>query len=273
LSLQIEHALSLSGLGRNEDAAKALDALLTEAEREAGPLSLGALHEARARVAVAVRDVETARRHQASMERAYRGTQIPTLVARCETFARELTRAFDETGASEEADRRPGGAILSTETSAAEVTMLERLLTSTSAISGAWADNALDLLFAGSAEQGAIFRLEGGRPALCGASSEWAFPAEVEAWLSRRLNECKSADLTETASLDGALREDPDSLTVNGTFYRAHWLRSSERGHEETLGVVLTRSALPSSAAPRSELLEALTRKLAAFGRHASMDS
>jgi Protein kinase domain/AAA ATPase domain len=273
LNLQIEHALSLSGVGRNEEAAQALDALLAETEHDAGPLSLGALHEGRARVAIAVRDVATARRHQAYMERAYRGTQIPTLVARCETFARELARAFDETAALDEAGGRLSGAMLSTETSAADVTALERLLTSTSSIAGGWADNALELLLGSRSEQGAIFKLEGSRPALCAASTEWSVPDEVEAWLTRRANENSSVDLTETAALDGALLEDPDALTVDGTFYRAHWLRSSDGGQQETLGVVLTKSARAATPAPRSELLEALTRKLAVVGRRSSMET
>jgi tetratricopeptide (TPR) repeat protein len=271
LSLQIEYALSLANLGETASAAKALDELLEQASSEASPLSLGALHEARARVAIAAKDPETARSHQALMERAYRGTQIPTLVARCETFARELTRTFDGTPAGE--DRAIGGAALSTETSAAEVTALERLLTGTTASGAAWAENALDFVLAGRAEEGALFRLEGSRAALCAASTEWSFPDEVEQWLTRRVNENNSVDLTETAALEGAVLEDPDALNMNGTFYKAHWIRSADRGHQETLGVVLTKSTQPNIPAPRDELLDAVARRLANVGRRSSMES
>jgi hypothetical protein len=271
LILQIEHALSLSSLGRLPEATRALDKLLSEAAGEGGALSLGALHEARARVAMAAHDAEAARAHQAYMERAYRGTQIPTLVARCETFAREVARAFDDTPINERGARHTSGA-LHTESSAAEVTALERLLTNTST-SGAWADNALDLVLTGRAEQGAIFKLEGSRPALCAASTDWSLPDEVEAWLTKRLIESNAVNLTETASLEGTLLEDPDSIGVNGTFYRAHWLYSEERGQRETLGVVLTRSAEPHTPAPRGELLEALARRLVVAGQRSSLES
>jgi tetratricopeptide (TPR) repeat protein len=273
LMLQIEHVLSLSALGERERAEKMLDEMIEQATGEAGPLSLGALHEARARIAIQVGDASAARAHQAYMERAYRGTQIPTLVARCETFAREIARAFDAAATGDDAARHISGVALSTESSAAEVTALERLLTHTTATAAGWADNALDLVLAGRPEEAALFKLDGSRPSLCGASTEWSFPDEVETWLVRRIAESTAVDLTETAALEGALLEDPDTLDLSGTFYRAHWLRGSDRGHQETLGVLLTQGTSRDIPAPRAELLEAVARRLAAIGRASSMES
>ncbi len=273
LSLQIEFALSLSYLGRNEEAAQELDALLI-AHRDAGPLSLGALHEARARVALAANQPDKARAQQASMERAYRGTQIATLVARCETFGRELARALDGGSASFDGRRLHGGVALSTETSAADVTALERLLTGTSMSGSVWAENALDLVLGGSAE-GAIFRIESRRAVLCAASEAWSLPTAVDDWLRQRVRESNVVAVTETASLEGPLPDDPDQLALNGEHYRLHWLRTSERGQEETLGVLLARSKEPDAPSPRPELLEAVARRLtnSGFSRHASVES
>ena len=209
------------------------------------------------------------------MERAYRGTQIATLVARCETFARELSRALDDGTASFDGRRLNSGVALSTENSAADITALERLLTGTSMSGSAWAENALELVLGGSAE-GAIFKVESRRAALCAASEAWSLPAEVDAWLRQRVRDSNVVAVTETASLEGALPEDPDQLAHGGAhYYRLHWLRTSERGQEETLGVLLTRSNEPEGPSPRPELLEAVARRLASNGnsRLASLES
>jgi hypothetical protein len=138
----------------------------------------------------------------------------------------------------------------------------------------AWAENALELVLGGGAE-GAIFKVEGRRAVLCAASEQWSLPAEVDDWLRQRVRESDVVAVTETASLEGTLPEDPDQLQLNGAHYRLHWLRTSDRGQEETLGVLLARSRERDAPSPRSELLEAVARRLVnnANSRSASLES
>jgi hypothetical protein len=88
LRLQIEHALSHSGLGNHAEAAAQLDALLGLHTPNEGPLTLGALHEARTSVALRAQQEEVARHHLEAMERWYRGTDCPSLIQHCDRIAK-----------------------------------------------------------------------------------------------------------------------------------------------------------------------------------------
>jgi hypothetical protein len=78
LALELQHALALAGLGRTEDAAHELQALIAEHEPNDGPLTLGLLHEARAQVALLARDPAAVSEHAAATERGFRATGTPS---------------------------------------------------------------------------------------------------------------------------------------------------------------------------------------------------
>jgi hypothetical protein len=99
LRLQIELALAHAGLGNHAGAAAQLDALIDLHTPHEGPLTLGALHEARTNVALRAQHEEVARHHLEAMERWYRGTDSPSLIQHCDRIAKrwQKTRGVKET--------------------------------------------------------------------------------------------------------------------------------------------------------------------------------
>jgi hypothetical protein len=92
-----EHALCLSELGRVDEAAKRLDALLVEHIPRREPVVLGRLHHARSLVALETDELRLARHHATEMERWLRPTQNPTLIAKCEGLKRALASHAGQT--------------------------------------------------------------------------------------------------------------------------------------------------------------------------------
>jgi hypothetical protein len=99
LVLELQHALALAGLGRTEDAARQLQSLIAEHEDGQGPLTLGLLHEARARVALTAKDADAFSTHLAAAEGWFRPMRVPSLIARCELLAQEGAEQFEGTRA------------------------------------------------------------------------------------------------------------------------------------------------------------------------------
>jgi hypothetical protein len=85
-------ALADAMSGDFEAATTRLDALLAKHGPDEGPLTLGYLHSARARVAIMMGDVITAEQQRESMERWFRPTGNPALIGQCERMRREIAR-------------------------------------------------------------------------------------------------------------------------------------------------------------------------------------
>jgi len=99
LHAQIELARAEAGLGNFDEACGQLDALL-HTHRHAGPLTRGALHEARALAALAQGDGVTARVHVDHVADCYRAVSLPTLTELTDELVARLARAQpgNETG-------------------------------------------------------------------------------------------------------------------------------------------------------------------------------
>jgi tetratricopeptide (TPR) repeat protein len=80
-------ALALAANGEHGRAAQKLDELMRDVAFVKSPTMSGALHEARARLALLAGDRETYAHHLAEMERWFRPTRNAALVARCERLA------------------------------------------------------------------------------------------------------------------------------------------------------------------------------------------
>lgn len=93
LNVQIELAMAEAGLGNLALAARQLDALLVHNAPDESAITLGALHHARARVALLERDFPAAREHLRELSFRYRSTGVATLIEVVEVFKRELARA------------------------------------------------------------------------------------------------------------------------------------------------------------------------------------
>jgi hypothetical protein len=91
LPVEVELCLADARLGDGLRADERLAALLGEHAHK-GPLVLGYLHDARARLSFMRRDFVNAERHLSAMEHCYRPTHVPSLLAHCANFRDELMR-------------------------------------------------------------------------------------------------------------------------------------------------------------------------------------
>lgn len=95
LGVEIELALAEAGLGRFEVAHGALDSLLSQHAAHQSAVTLGALHEARARVAVAQRDFVLAREQLSAVLLQVQALGVASLLERARGLARDIDRAED----------------------------------------------------------------------------------------------------------------------------------------------------------------------------------
>jgi serine/threonine-protein kinase len=93
LIVQIELALADAGLGNHAAATELLDALIERHSKNQGPLTLGSLHHARARVALLAGDLDAFEEHRLKLDGWYRLTENPALVAQCDILVQQAERA------------------------------------------------------------------------------------------------------------------------------------------------------------------------------------
>jgi hypothetical protein len=79
-------------LGDFVGARDELDDTLRACESARGAVTLGLLHQARARIALVENDFRSFETHQAAMERWFRPTYNPALVAMCERLRYDARR-------------------------------------------------------------------------------------------------------------------------------------------------------------------------------------
>jgi hypothetical protein len=98
---QRQLALAESGLGNHARAAALLDELLAKHGHESNPLLVGLLHQARAEVAERANEPAIVEVHRAEMERRFRTTHNPLLIAQCERAHRSTATISAVRGAGE----------------------------------------------------------------------------------------------------------------------------------------------------------------------------
>ncbi|HKO92613.1 MAG TPA: hypothetical protein VJU61_15765, partial [Polyangiaceae bacterium] len=175
LGVYIERAHAEAGLGQLELARTQLEQLLAQHRKGEGPLTLGALHEALARVALKAGDQPASEHYAAEMQRYYFATGLPSLVARCESFARETRRAFPREGEAEANpfDRTTGRFELGP-------TLLERALAQTDDNGSAKAERVLRAMTSELGEvEGALFTLRDGEVHCAAAIGEGVVTPEL----------------------------------------------------------------------------------------------
>jgi hypothetical protein len=92
LLAQIQHAVALFGLGDRRAAIAELDYALEEHGPGRGPVTLGLLHQARARLSLFAGDDAAFDAHRGAMERWFRPTRNPALISMCERLGFEARR-------------------------------------------------------------------------------------------------------------------------------------------------------------------------------------
>jgi hypothetical protein len=87
LELELQTAIADAGLDRFDEAFSRLDGLITLHGPSQHPLALGLIHEARARVSYRAGKKREYHYHMTQMERWFRPTGTPALIAKCERVA------------------------------------------------------------------------------------------------------------------------------------------------------------------------------------------
>jgi tetratricopeptide (TPR) repeat protein len=229
---QIELAHAEAGLGNVERAVELLEALLKKHQPNNGPLTLGALHEARARVALRARDRETCERHAREMEKLYLATGISSLVALCDAFAREQRRAFAPARLKEEFGT------FDANTFSVGPTTLERALADGEPTFEGRAQRALAALVEELGDTPAAFyvRFEQG-VGLAAHVGKSEPPRELSDWVQDRILQANHDDVTQTDFADGT-SQDPDVLVVAGTRHRVFLLTALDNERQITVGAL-----------------------------------
>ncbi len=104
LNVQLELALAEAGLGRVQLARTQLDKLYAQHEPNQSALTLGSLHDARARVALLAREFELARSELAKALAKLKPLGMASLTERCRSLARQIERAANPKGTSIDSD-------------------------------------------------------------------------------------------------------------------------------------------------------------------------
>lgn len=89
LGVKIQHAFAIAALGDRAEAELELDLCLDALTESCSRLSLGMVHEARARIALAAGDSGVFNAHLQKMEKYLRPTDNPSLIAACERLRHE----------------------------------------------------------------------------------------------------------------------------------------------------------------------------------------
>jgi tetratricopeptide (TPR) repeat protein len=259
LGLQIEYALSLAGVGESERAIAELEQLLEKHAPGKGPLTLGALYDARARVAMLVGDEATCRRCFVEMESRYRPTGIPSLVARCETFGRELRRHFE--GSSPP----PPGDLSALESSGNTIeygiTQLEHALSDVAVPSRERYERALQILTdqVGLAA-GGLWLFHEAQAQLVAQLGE--LPPELNDWVNERLIAVHADEVTQTDFAGEGPMGDPNLFPIGLSRYRCFELSIVSDGVEYVVGAIVFAERPGQRSFVSSDLLRAVAAKL-----------
>jgi tetratricopeptide (TPR) repeat protein len=234
LQLQIELAHAEAGLGETARATSMLDALLHQHADDDGPLTLGALHEARARLALAARDKEACDLHTREMNARYTATGMASLVACCEAFAREQRRVFAP------APRRAEGELLQALSTGFTIgpTTLERALSEMDGTFELRVEKALGVVARelGNVNAGLYLAPDGGVE-LTAFYGDKQPPQSLQQWAAERIRLSGHDDVTQTDFAEG-LAEDPDVLVLEGARYRVFMLVAFVDEREIPMGAV-----------------------------------
>jgi hypothetical protein len=231
LRVQIEHALAQAGLGDHAAAAAALDALILRHSPNEGPLTLGALHEARTSVALRAQQEEIARHHLELMERWYRGTDCPTLIQHCDRIAKR----WQKTRGAKDAPFLPSMSFLAN---------IGSRLTS-SVIQDTPGEILAQLVRGARASEGVLLFSAQDAPQALLKSRAGELPEGLIPWIEGRMS-AAFAYSTETEDADQDEPADLNAISFEEKTWRVFLLVSDESGAEAVAGAIALCTPLTS---------------------------
>ena len=244
-------------------ATARLDALIVKHGPDEGPLTLGYLHGARARVAIMMNDVATAEQQREAMERWFRPTGNPALIGQCERLRRDIARLSGQQVPHISAERG-----LSPELS--DVETLRSMLRQCTEPKAYW-HVALELMVSWSHGAGGYLFLYDTTedrlgPAIAGPL-DGPPPPELsqhvlEALHADRDSECEQTSAlsaTELAELSTAQRS---RVAAGDATYRVFVLSMLDNEELRFVGAIAVRQGAEPIAPPSRLVLDALARAL-----------
>jgi tetratricopeptide (TPR) repeat protein len=262
-------ALADAALGDFAAATSRLDAVIEKHAPDEGPLTLGNLHAARARVALMMNDFEAAEQHLAAMERWLRPTGNPALIGQCERLRRELARVSNR----EALPIAGGGSHLSSASGSvaqSELDLLRAILSQCSGRPELW-QRALDLAVGWAHGTGGYLFLYEARDARLrlGAHSgcDVPPPPRLEGEVLCALHETRDAEEEATSAISAA--ELPSLVTgghkqvkLDDATYQTFVLTAIHEAQLQLVGAVCVREGDRPITAPSARLLDAVARSL-----------
>jgi hypothetical protein len=239
--VRIEWCLSRAGQGDHQRAAAQLDAMIARFLPEEGPLTLGALHDARAQVARRAEDETTAAHHLEQMERWYRKTECSSLIQYCDQVARRWSKR--------RAANDPGTAVPG-------VTFLAQVSARLTSTHDAPEEVLAQVVRGAMAEEGALMYTSAAGELRVLKSRSGELPAGLTTWIEERINVLASYR-TETQNSEEGL--DPNLLLLEHETWRLQVLYAERDGSEHVVGGIALRNAavevpLPVQRAIASQL-------------------
>jgi tetratricopeptide (TPR) repeat protein len=256
LRVQIELALARAGLGRHEQAAVDLERLIDQHTPSAGPLTLGALHDARASVALSAQQEHVARHHVEAMERWYRSTDCPGLIQHCDRIAKRWPKAL-ATGGS--LPLPPAMNLLATHSGSVPVTVHQ----------GSHAGLILRLVRATVASEGALYYTDAEGKRQIAQSSSQELPSELHGWIEQRMSAPRT-DVTETELAEEQAPSSPNTISLDGKRWHLLLLVSDREATSAVVGALAL--CLPEASLPQG-VLAVLARRLQTGNLDSLLDS
>jgi hypothetical protein len=256
LEIQLQLALAEAGLGNLQLAADQLDALIQKHLPNEGPLTLCALYETRAEVAVAMHDINALEIHLMRMQHWRSVTGDRSLIVRGERFAASArVRAL---GAPALEPEQASAALVEEHA----LTVVHRLRFGGARDLSGSAEWIMERLAEyADIRAGHVFLWRDDEPITIASRGEMPEPAVFEDWLRARLG----PDLDQTTVHLEPNHDDPDRFTFRGRSYRLQRLYGSGPG-APVVGVLLLSEETLFRIPPK--VLQVIADRLLAGAAH-----
>jgi tRNA A-37 threonylcarbamoyl transferase component Bud32 len=257
-------AIADAALGDFAAATQRLDALIEQHAPAEGPLTLGNLHAARARVALMMQDVPAAERHLTAMERWFRPTGNPALIAQCEGLRREIAPVAGH-------EAQGIGIALTTTNSRGELDTLRSVLGQCSGQEER-GNRALELIVTWAhAAGGHLYLCEGSETSLRVAASSVAAappPVQLESEVIGVLQDALDAEDEATSAVDASdiesisIGRGTERVQIGDATYHVFVLSALRAQQLCMVGAAVVRQGDEPIQPPSSRLLDAVSRAL-----------
>jgi hypothetical protein len=251
--LQIEHALARAGLGELVAAAAEVEDLLSRHAGNQGPLTMGALNEARARIALLANDPATAADSLLKMEAWYHPTGIPTLMQRCARLAKELRTQSGQ------------DVVSGTYDTVYASNSVERLFSEVMGVTQC-AERVLSLV-AQDASESFLFLLEPEGLRLAASGQGGAPDAGLRAWVEERLRNAMDNENTVVLEDQSSVLQ-ANLFSVGAQTYQLTLMYAADAYRDVVVGALVIRQGEQTSSLSATTLSALALQLYKAIGTH-----